>query len=275
MITINEPNVKTNIIYFTSKCNLACTYCYEHLKDATKHTMSRDDLMVAANKTFAREPEDQQTFFILFGGEATLQWEDVKFFMNYARSKKDNVQFNLISNGIKFLDNDFTRDFINNKHYKDGKLALDISFDGMKGNIDRIYHSGKSSSEDMLTILSKLKVINVQYRLRYTIHQKNLDHFVDDILKIIQHFSPFRVILGEVNEQFNEADIEVLKQGKEELIQLWNSQKLKTPVCELFCDNCNGCEIHRSELSLYIDKKEINKPLVSIGLFDDFEYKIK
>jgi len=265
--------LKTNIIYFTSRCNLACTYCYEHLKDADKNTMSRNDLMTAADNTFKREPEDQQTFFILFGGEPTTRWDDVKFFMDYARSKKDNVQFNIISNGIKFLDNDFVRDYINNKHYLDGKIELDISFDGMKGNVDRVYHDGKSSSEDMLTVLSKLKLINVQYRLRYTIHKKNLDHFVEDILKIIEHFSPYRVILGEVMEQFDEADMKVLQISKNSLLALWNKQKLLTPICELFCESCNGCSIQRNELSLYVDSNEIKRPLVSVGLFNDFNYK--
>jgi len=275
MTVTKKPNsdLKTNIIYFTSSCNLACTYCYEHLMDAEKNTMSREDLMKAADNTFAREPDDEQTFFILFGGEPTTRWEDVKFFMDYARSKKENVQFNMISNGIRFLDNDFTRDYISNRHYKDGKIQLDISFDGMKGNVDRVYHNGKSSSEDMLTILSKLKLISVQYRLRYTIHKKNLDHFVQDILKLIKHFSPHRVILGEVMEQFDDEDMKLLETNKKSLLDLWNNQKLLTPVCELFCDTCNGCSIQRDELSLYTDNNEIKRPLVSVKLFDDFNYE--
>jgi len=269
----NNKDIKTNIIYFTSACNLACTYCYEHLKDAEKNTMSREDLIKAADNTFKREPEDQQTFFILFGGEATLRWEDVKFFMDYCYSKKENVQFNMISNGIRFLDDNFTRDYLSNNHYQDGRLALDISFDGMEGNSDRIYPNGKDSSSDMLAILSKFKLIRLQYRLRYTVHLKNLHVFTDDILKIIKHFSPHRVILGVVNEQFGVNEDVLYRIGEEKLKTLWNKQELKTPICELFCDTCNGCTIHRDNLSLYTDSKEIQRPLVSTGLFDDFKYK--
>jgi len=275
-MTLSDPDVKTNIIYFTSGCNLACTYCYEHLKDAERNTISREDLVSLADNTFKREPDNEQTFFILFGGEATLQWDNVEFFMDYAHSKKENVQFNLISNGIKFLDDDFTNRFINNSHYRNGRLSVDISFDGMEGNKDRIYHNGKSSTEDMLQILSKFKLIAIQYRLRYTIHSKNIDHFVSDILKLIKHFSPSRVILGEVTEDLSPVQLEMLQDGKNKLLKLWNNQELRVPICTKFnefCDTCNGCSTNRDNLSLYTSDKEVQRPLVSVGLFDDFKYK--
>jgi len=275
MITTSEPDIKTNIIYFTSRCNLACTYCYEHLKDAEKNTISREDLVSLADNTFKREPDDEQTFFILFGGEATMQWDNVEFFMDYAYSKKENIRFNLISNGIRFLDDDFTNRFINNSHYRNGRLSIDISFDGMKGNSDRIYHNGKSSTEDMLQILSKLKLIAIQYRLRYTIHSSNIDVFVGDILKLIKYFSPARVVLGEVTEDLSPGQLKMLQAGKDKLLSLWNNQELQVPICTKyneFCDTCNGCSINRDNLSLYTSNKEVQRPLVSEGLFDDFKY---
>jgi len=272
-------DVTTNIIYMTTACNLSCTYCYQHLDTAKKKHITREELVKAADSTLAREDKDTQTFFILYGGEVTLRWEDVKFFMDYVCSKKDNVQFNMISNGIRFLDNDFTKDFINNIHYKNGKVQLDISFDGMTGNKERIYHNGDESANDMLEILSKLKLISIQYRLRYTINKLNITHFVEDVLKLIEHFKPSRLVLGEVLEIFDEDDLILLKQGKKELLDLWHKQELTVPVCtrfDEFCKYCNGCEIQRDGLSLYSpEEKETFRDYTSIGLFEDFKQKEK
>jgi len=267
----NISDNKTNIVYFTSDCQLNCTYCYENLKDVEKSTISLEKLREAADEVIGREVINEQTFFILFGGEPLLEWDKLKYFMDYAVSKKENVQFNIISNGLKFKDDKFVSDYINNVHYKAGKITLDISFDG-KGNQERIFHSNKESTTDILYVLSLFKAINMPYRIRYTVHTHNIGVFVDDITNLIDSFNPSRIILGAVTEQI---DINIFEHGKAKIIDMWNSQKIKVPICELVCDTCNGCEIHRDNLSLYTSTKQISRTLVSSGEFSDFKKKEK
>lgn len=258
----------TNIIYFTNTCNMACTYCYEDLNSVSAKHTSKTELIKIADDVIERE-QGTQTYFGLFGGEATLKWENCKFFMDYAFSKKENIHFGLTSNGIKFLDDEFYDDFTNNTHYKKGRLSLDISFDGV-GNQDRIYKNGNQTSDDVLYVLSKFKENNIKYRLRYTINSNNLNYFVDDIQSLINNFNPLRVIITETLSDFNIDQIAVLGTGKQILINLWNDSKVKIPLCDLVCSTCNGCDIDRDKHSYFIKDKNIVEDAVTTGSFNHF-----
>lgn len=236
----NNSN-NTNVVYFTTICNLGCTYCYEHLDTAKPKNLSIEQLYKIADDAIERE-SDKQTMFVLFGGEATLRWDEAEKFMDYAYSKKSDVHFNLITNGIRFLEDEFFKKFFNNEHYNDGRLSIDISFDGVDGNVDRVYKDGSSSTVDVIKVLAKLHGYNLKWRLRYTIHKNNIDHFVKDITNITKHFAPLRVIKNVVHEQLTEDDLIKLEEGYQILKQAWNSNQISSPVCDLFCDSCTGCE---------------------------------
>lgn len=102
----DKPVVKgsgVNVIYFTNKCNLACTYCYEDLANRPPQILSQEDIRNAVDAIIEREDPNSQTLIVLFGGEPTLEWENVCYLMEYAYSKKTNIRFNMTTNGIKFL----------------------------------------------------------------------------------------------------------------------------------------------------------------------------
>ena len=270
-----EDSVKTNTVYFNNYCNLACTYCYETLGAVKTVKTSRQELKQIADAIIEREPKDMQTFFILFGGEPTLDWDDVVFFMEYVYMKKTNVYFNMITNGIKFLDDDFMFEVFNNIFYDKGMLSVDISYDGVNGNVDRIYQGGKSSTEDVIQVLAKLHEMDFKFRIRYTIHKKNINTFVEDIEKIITFFDPLRIITSEVNEQFNKEDNQKLKYGYAMLRWKWQNNEILTPICDLFCDNCDGCGIRRMNLHYYVGDKEYEKLNGAQIEFNHFEKKEK
>ena len=94
----DKPTVEgtgVNVLYFTNRCNLACTYCYEDLMGRPEQILSKEDIRKSVDEIIAREPADQQTLFVMFGGEVTLQWENALYCMEYAYSKKKNVHFNI------------------------------------------------------------------------------------------------------------------------------------------------------------------------------------
>ena len=238
-----------NVIYFTNKCNLACTYCYEDLPGRPPQIMTREDIRTSIDGILARENPDSQTLIVLFGGEATLEWENVCYCMEYAYSKKQNIHFNLTTNGIKYLSQNFIDETKANYFYQKRLLSIDVSFDGV-GNGDRIFHNGLESTSSMLQVLSNLVKNNVRYRLRYTIQKNNIDFWHGDIHRIIKTFKPTRVITSVAWSTLSSEDHAKLDSVKKLFRDDWINKTISVPICELFCDMCSGCG-ERKELKTY------------------------
>lgn len=239
-----------NVLYFTNKCNLACTYCYEDLPGRPPQIMTKEEIKSSIDAIISRENPNNQTLIVLFGGEATLEWENVCYAMEYAYSKKKNVHFNLTTNGIKYLSQKFIDETVNNPFYKNRLLSIDVSFDGI-GNGDRVFHNGKDSTSSMLGVLKNLVKNNVRYRLRYTIQKNNINHWYKDAHHIIKTFKPQRFITSVAWETLDKIeDFPKLTAAKEQFRKDWISKTITVPVCELFCDMCNGCG-ERKELKTY------------------------
>jgi len=239
-----------NVLYFTNKCNLACTYCYEDLPGRPPQIMTKKDIEKSIDAILERESDpDRQTLIVLFGGEATLEWDNVCHAMSYAYLKKKNVHFNLTTNGLRFLSQRFINRVKSNFFYKSGQLSIDVSFDGV-GNGDRIFHNGMDSTTTIIKVLSKLNQNRVKFRIRYTIHKLNINHLYEDMTRIIKTFKPVRLITSVVWEQIDENDVKTLDRIKNQLRDDWINNSIKTPICELFCDMCNGCG-ERKQLKTY------------------------
>jgi sulfatase maturation enzyme AslB (radical SAM superfamily) len=238
-----------NVLYFTNKCNLACTYCYEDLPGRPAQIMSQQDIRNSIDTVLARENPKHQTLFVMFGGEATLEWENVCYAMEYAYSKKTNVHFNLETNGIKYLSQKFIDETMNNRFYKLGLLSIDVSFDGV-GNRDRVFKNGEGSTRQMLEVFTNLVKNNFKYRIRYTIHKLNIDHVYEDISKIIRTFRPTRLITSIAWSTLDDNDFPKLEKMKNLFRTDWINKEVRVPICELFCDMCNGCG-ERKELKTY------------------------
>jgi len=252
----NKTNLPTtedsavNVIYFTNKCNLACTYCYEDLANRPPQILSQEDIRKHVDSVLEREQDPaKQTLFVLFGGEPTLEWDNVCYLMDYAYRKKTNVHFNLESNGIKFLSQIFIDQVMNNYFYKTGRLSIDVSFDGT-GNKNRIFLNGMDSTKSMLTVFKKLTLNNFKYRIRYTIHHLNARYAYEDIGMIMKVFKPQRIITSIAWDTLSEKDIERLNHMKTMFRDDWINKKIEIPICELFCDMCNGCG-ERKQLKTY------------------------
>jgi sulfatase maturation enzyme AslB (radical SAM superfamily) len=264
-----------NIVYFTTACNLGCTYCYEDLPNVKPKIMTREELRKVADETLERENPNEQTLFVLFGGEPTLEMENVYYFMDYVYSKKKNVQFNMTSNGIKFLDDDFFNTYINNKHYKDGRISLDISYDGKYGNFRRIYKDGQESTDDVVEVLKKFSKQNVKYRIRTTVTTYNINNLVEEIVSYSM-FNPQRVILSVDWNGFNDVNLlnKQLDFIKNRLSDLWNNKKITYPVCNMVCETCDGCPQPKSMIFDYAPNTEVKlRKKESNKIFNTFERK--
>ena len=238
-----------NVLYFTNKCNLACTYCYEDLPGRPPQIMTKEDIRNSIDAIFARENPENQTLIVLFGGEATLEWENVCYAMTYAFSKKQNVHFNLTTNGIKYLSQKFIEETMENFFYQRGFLSIDVSFDGV-GNKDRVFKNGDESTYSMLEVFKNLNRNHMKFRIRYTIQHLNIDNLYEDITRIVKTFGPKRLITSVAWDTLQPGDTDKLIVAKVKLRNDWINKQISTPVCELFCDMCNGCG-ERKELKTY------------------------
>jgi len=271
----NKPteNGNVNILYFTTKCNLDCTYCYEDLGNKEKKSTSLEDLKKQVDEIIATEPIDTQTLFVLFGGEPTLEWDNVKGVVDYAYSKKQNVFFNLETNGIKFLDQTFLDDYLD--FFKNKPHSLDISFDGI-GNHLRQDHKGNDSTQQLLDVLHIFKELPwVNWRIRYTITKANFKDFASDVVKLGKSFGPRRIITSEDSDSFTQADYYHINKQKTVLKHLWDTDKLDIPICNIFCDNCTGCESSKANKRYYKDGQMVDSIEVkdNQGEFSHFKTK--
>jgi len=267
-------NSSVNVIYFTNQCNLACTYCYQDLKDRPVQILSKEDIRNAVDEILEREPADQQTLMVLFGGEPTLEWENVTYLMDYAYSKKKKIHFNMTTNGIKFLSEKFLKKVMDNFFYKKGMISTDVSFDGL-GNDKRVFENGDPSTPSMIKIFKKLNKYGFKYRIRYTIQKSNIDFLYKDIKKIINTFRPIRLITSVDWEGLEDLDQVYLREVTKILRKDWESGEIKTPVCEMFCDMCNGCDSVKKSITYYSDEGNVGTVSNSQTQkkFDDFKDK--
>jgi len=238
-----------NVIYFTNKCNLACTYCYEDLANRPPQIISREDIRKSVDEILEREHPDNQTLIVLFGGEPTLEWDNVEYLMEYTYKRKRKVHFNLTTNGIKYLSQAFIDRTKNNRFYKLGLLSIDVSFDGV-GNGERVFHNGLKSTASMVKVFKKLIENNLRYRIRYTIQKDNVKLMYNDISKIINTFKPDRLITSVAWSTLDDDDVKVMNDAKEQFRNDWKDGNITIPICELFCDMCDGCG-ERKELKTY------------------------
>lgn len=269
-----EKNTNVNILYLTTDCNFDCSYCYEHLENKVKKKMTRPEIMEAVDDIIKSEPKDVQTLFVLFGGEATLAWDEAKFAMNYAMSKKENVTFNLETNGYRFKSSKFIADYVNTLAYRAKKLTLDISFDGV-GNEERKLKSGKSVTKDLLTIFRNLNTLKIPFRVRYTVHNKNIDFLVQDFEAIEKTIRPARIIVSIVHAALEGDGQRKLERAKNIIIKKFLNHDINVPICSWVCEYCDGCTCKKEFNSYYSDDGNINKIRFneSSGKFNHFKEK--
>lgn len=272
---IISKGCSVNTVYFTSECNFACEYCYEHLGDKQKYYITESELTKIADTVIEREPQDQQTLFVMFGGEVTLAWDKAKFFMEYALSKKENVHFNFSTNGYKFQSEHLIQDYKSTKAYRLGKTSLDISFDGI-GNYRRVLKNGKPTLDATIKVFKLLKKYNVDYRIRYTVHNGNKNHYYDDILNVSNVFKPTRIIVSFNYSELSENEIKNIEINKQNIIIAFRSGSLVCPICEFCCQYCNGCGSSKEFRSYFTNDNNLKFDRnENTGKFDHFKTKMQ
>lgn len=153
----------TLVMNVTSKCNLACTYCYEYGEDrivdvATKalpRFMSEETARQSVDLLFARAGANRVVHVNFFGGETLLNFEVLKRSVVYAREKAAaagrHVEFSITTNGTLLRPGII-------EWLAENEITVTISIDGPKEAQDRfrVFHNGRGSYDVMMPKVREL-----------------------------------------------------------------------------------------------------------------------
>jgi uncharacterized protein len=174
----------TMVLNVTSKCNLACTYCYEYGEDrvadmsAAKMPRFLDDATArqSVDFMFDRAGANEVVYLTFFGGETLLNFKVLQTTLEYAREQAalrgKHIEFSLTTNGTLLRPEVI-------EWLAENDVAVTISIDGPKEMQDRfrVFHNGKGSYEVMAP---KVKALLQRHRsrpigARVTLTRQNLD----------------------------------------------------------------------------------------------------
>ena len=181
----------TMVLNVTSKCNLACTYCYEYGEDKIVEASTKPRFMdeATARKSvdfmFKESGENKIVHLTFFGGETLLNFKVLQSALTYAREQAaelgKEVDVSMTTNAT-LLREEVIDWMIENQ------VGVTVSIDGGKEQQDkfRVFKNGMGSYE---TILPKIKELLARHRARpigarVTLTKQNLD-----IIGIFKHLT--------------------------------------------------------------------------------------
>jgi hypothetical protein len=93
---------------------------------------------------------------------------------------------------------------------------------------------------------------------------------------IIKTFKPTRFITSVAWSTLSPEDIQKLPSVKERFRNDWINKAISVPICELFCDMCNGCGERKELKTYYTDEGNVTTygNYENAPLFHDFKEKV-
>lgn len=137
-------------LYMTTKCNLACTYCYQENNgyNASSEFCGRSNISLDTCKAavkYSMSKGSLSTGFCIYGGEPLLCKDTIVEFVKWCHSeeiKNHLVNFKIVTNGL-LLDEEFIK--FATKH----NMSIAMSHDGLMQDDCRVYANGKGTREEL------------------------------------------------------------------------------------------------------------------------------
>jgi uncharacterized protein len=181
----------TLVLNVTSKCNLACTYCYEYGEDRIVEASSKPRFMdeETAKKSvdflFQQSGQNKVVHLTFFGGETLLNFKVLKQALAYARERAQavgkEVDVSMTTNATLLRD-EVVEWMIENQ------VGVTVSIDGAREQQDRfrVFKNGMGSYD---VVLPRIKELLARHRARpigarVTLTRQNLD-----VVGIFQHLT--------------------------------------------------------------------------------------
>jgi uncharacterized protein len=174
----------TMVLNVTSKCNLACKYCYEYGEDrvadmeSAKMPRFLDEATArqSVDFMFQRAGNNEVVYLTFFGGETLLNFSVLQSTLTYAREQAalhgKHVEFSLTTNGTLLRPEII-------EWLAENDVAVTISIDGPKEMQDRfrVFHNGRGSYDVMAPKVKALLQRHTSRPIgaRVTLTRQNLD----------------------------------------------------------------------------------------------------
>ncbi len=168
-------------IFFTSKCNLQCTYCYETNKSFLSISFETlDQVIDFILQKVEKIEDDRRVYITTHGGEPLIEFEKIKYFIEELNSKTDKIIYRMTTNAT--LLNDEIIEFIT-KYYTD----ISISIDGTKEshNSSRVFMDNTGSYDIVKNNAKNLLDKFPEANARMTVTPDNVKYLYDGVLNLI------------------------------------------------------------------------------------------
>jgi radical SAM protein with 4Fe4S-binding SPASM domain len=175
----------------------------------------------------AEKRKNKATSIIFFGGEPLLNFECIKFTVEYFKQNFPElpVGYSLTTNGTVLTDEMI--DF-----FEKTGFAVLVSLDGFDNEFNvRKYKNGKSSVQDVLNNIEKLrKINNVHLELRATLINTNT--YICETYDFFEKLQiPFSIAFAYTSENkshnlsdYNENNLKIIKQSFEKLTEYYKNK---------------------------------------------------
>jgi uncharacterized protein len=181
----------TMVLNVTSKCNLACTYCYEYGEDrivpesGKPRFMSEETARESVEFMLRESGQNRVAHLTFFGGETLLNFNVLEKTLEYARRRGQElgkeVEFSLTTNATLLRPEII-------EWLAENRVGVTISIDGPKDSQDefRVFKNGMGSYD---VILPKIRELLRKHKTRpigarVTLTKQNLD-----VMRIFRHLT--------------------------------------------------------------------------------------
>lgn len=256
---------RVNVLYLTTKCNLACDYCYEEasrLGLPEQITLEREDIDKYLNEIVEREKGVTSTVVIM-GGEPFMKYHLLYYTVGEMKKLDHSFGVSVVTNATELLNISMIKELLEIKG-RNTSLTFELSYD-VSGHFRRVYrNSDKSSRKVVEETIQDFVDHKIPFKISYTLHKGNYNNFVKDMIYIFERFgtkylkevkiSPYCQELSTYFGGSYQTALNVLKPYANALMRRYN-----VTMCDLCCGvTCFKCDKSNFVGKSYCGPKGIN-----------------
>ena len=241
---------RVNVLYLTTRCNMACDYCYEEasrLNLPEQINIKEDDIDKYLEEIRCRERNCSSTVVIM-GGEPFMNLKMLNYTIKRMGSIKHKWGVSIITN-CTLLDNklQMIKDLLRIKK-ENTSITFELSYDA-SGHFRRVYRNSTVSTKNRVEeVILKFVENRIPFKISYTLHRDNYHNFVKDYIYMCEKFGTKYMTAVKLSVNCVELG-EMFKGGYEEACDKLRPyanvlvKKYGVIICDLVCGTlCHKCD---------------------------------
>lgn len=170
--------------FVTSRCNLACSYCFTRFNKGFVREDSTPEVGKATVDLVLMASTVPDVGLSFFGGEPLLRFDLMREVVDYARAQANKARkrfsFSLTTNAV-LMDKEVI-DWLNEKD-----VHLLVSLDGMPRSFNkRVFPDGRPSAQLALANAQDALDAGLRVQIRWSLHPEHLPYFATDLKELVR-----------------------------------------------------------------------------------------